>query len=114
MKNLLTIDCGVERDNIEKAVDEILHQLDEIINGNVSDEEIQNALLVLDNSYTAVGDTPSSYYLWYFNMFCIEETMTPKEQFAKFRAVTKEQLTKAATSLKLDSRYYMLNKENIE
>lgn len=114
IKNLLTVDCGVERDNIEKAVDEILHQLEEIINGNISDEEIQNALLALDNSYTAVGDTPSSYYLWYFNMFCIGEKMTPEEQFEKFCAVTKEQLTKAAASLKLDSRYYMLNKENIE
>ncbi|MDE5935937.1 MAG: insulinase family protein, partial [Ruminococcus sp.] len=113
-KNLLVVDCGVEKDNIEKAVNEILHQLDEIRNGNISDEEIQNALLALDNSYTAVGDTPSSYYSWYFNMFCIEQTMTPEERFEKFRAVTKEQLIQAAASLKPDSRYYMLNKENIE
>lgn len=113
-KNLFTVDCGVEKDNIEKAVNEIFHQLDEIRNGNISDEEMQNALLALDNSYTAVGDTPSSYYSWYFNMFCIEQTMTPEERFEKFRSVTKEQLIQAAASLKPDSRYYMLNKENIE
>lgn len=113
IKNLLTIDCGVERDNIDKAVEEIFRQIDEIINGNVSDDEMQNALLALDNSYTAVGDTPSSYYLWYFNLFCTGEMMTPEEQFEKFCAVTKKQLTDAAVSLKLDSRYYMLNKENV-
>lgn len=110
-KNSVTVDCGVEKDNIEKATAEIMAQLEEMRNGNISDEELQSAVLALENSYTSVGDTVGSYISWYFDCFCKNEYITPAEQLEKLFAVTKERIIEAAKNLKFDSAYHMLNKE---
>ncbi len=110
-KGALMVDSGVERSNLDKAKDEILRQLDEIRNGNISDEQLSSAMLSIDNSLTAVGDTPSSYIGWYFERFCDNKIVTPQEQLELYKAVTKERIIKAAQSVKLDSIYIMLNKE---
>ena len=109
-KGTLMVDIGVERDNIEKSKAEILHQLDEIRSGNVTDEEIQSALLSLDNALTQVGDTQASYSGWYFERFCDGKIKTPQEQFEDYSNVTKERIIEAAKTLRLDSVYLMLDK----
>lgn len=111
-KGALMVDSGVERENIEKAKAEILHQLDEIRNGNITDEEIESALLSLDNAHTQVGDTPSSYDSWYFERFCNGKILAPEELMKEYRLVTKERIIEAAKSLTLDSVYLMLDKED--
>lgn len=113
-KNAIIVDCGVEKNNIGKAEEEILRQLDELKQGNIADEEIQSALLALENSFLSVGDTPFSYISWYFERFCCGEIKTPSEYFEMLRGVTKDRLIKAAASLKLDSTYHMLNKETVQ
>lgn len=113
-KNSIFVDIGVERANIEKAKSEILHQLDEVKNGNVTDEEISNALLCVDNALTSIGDTPSSYSLWYFDRFCAGEVMTPAEKFKKYSEVTKEDIIDVAKTLNLDSIYIMYDKEELK
>lgn len=110
-KNVIMVDCGVEKNNIGKASEEILRQLDEIRHGNITDAEIQSALLALENSCISVGDTPYSYVSWYFERFCCGDAKTPAEFFETLKGVTKDRLIKAAASLKLDSTYHMLNKE---
>lgn len=110
-KGTLMVDSGVEKDNIEKAGTEILAQLDEICNGNITDDEIQSAVLSFENALSQIGDTPSSYEAYYFDRFCYGEIMSPAEQLAEYKAVTKERIIEAAKSLKLDSVYLMLNKE---
>lgn len=113
-KGTIMVDSGVERDNIEKASTEIKAQLEEIRRGNITDDELQNALLSFDNSLSQVGDTPSSYEGYYFERFCSGNIITPAEQLELYRAVTKERIVEAAKSLSLDSVYLMLNKEEAE
>lgn len=110
-KNTIMVDCGVEKANIEKATAEIMTQLEEICKGNISNEELQSALLALENSYTAFGDTPSSYISWDFDCLCRNEYISPAEHLERLFAVTKERIVEAAKNIKLDSSYHMLNKE---
>lgn len=113
-KGTLMVDSGVERANIEKAEKEIQAQLDEICRGNITDNELQSALLTFDNSLSQVGDTPPSYEGYYFERFCSGNIITPEERMEKYREVTRERIVEAAKSLKLDSVYLMLNKEEAE
>jgi predicted Zn-dependent peptidase len=113
-KGALTVDSGVERENIEKAKTEIIRQLDEIRQGNITDEELESALLSLDNALTQVGDTPNSYSSWYFERFCDGNIVTPEQQFTEYKNVTKARIVQAANSLSLDSVYLMLDKEAAE
>lgn len=110
-KGTLMVDSGVEKNNIEKARTEILAQLEEICRGNITDDEIQSAMLSFENSLSQVGDVPSSYETYYFEQFCSGNIITPAERLAEYKAVTKERIIEAAKSLKLDSVYLMLNKE---
>lgn len=110
-KRSVSVDVGVERNNIEKAKSEILHQLDEIRNGNITDEEISSANLSMDNAFSSIGDTPSSYSGWYFDCLCDGEIVTPQEKFRKYASVTKEDIINSAKALSLDSIYIMYDKE---
>jgi len=110
-KGALIIDSGVERRNIEKAKDEILAQLDEMCRGNITDEEINGSLRYIENALCQVGDTMASYSGWYFERLCEGEVITPQELFSRYSSVTRESLVEAAKSLKLDSVYLMLDKE---
>ncbi|MBR3759408.1 MAG: insulinase family protein [Ruminococcus sp.] len=110
-KGTLMVDSGVEKNNIKKARTEILAQLEEICRGNITDDEIQSAMLSFENSLSQVGDVPSSYETYYFEQFCSGNIITPAERLAEYKAVTKERIIEAAKSLKPDSVYLMLNKE---
>ena len=110
-KGALIIDSGVERDNIEKAKAEIMAQIEEMCKGNISDEEIESALLSTDNGLCQVGDTLSSYSGWYFERFCEGNHKDPQEMFRDYSAVSRERIVEAAKSLKPDTVYLMLDKE---
>ena len=110
-KGAFMVDSGVERNNIDKAKAEILTQLEEIKNGNISDNEIECSLMALDNAVLQITDSPSGYISWFFDRFIDGKFITPEEYFQEFRSVTKERIIKAANSLKPDCVYLMLNKE---
>ena len=110
-KNTLIADSGVERKNIEKVKAEIIHQLEEMQKGNFTDEDIEAALLAVDNDLNQVGDTPSSYSAWFFDRFVEGKVTTPAERTEQFRSVTRERIIEAIKDLKLDTVYLMLDKE---
>lgn len=110
-KKSIIVDCGVKKENVEKAEEEILRQLDEIRKGNIADDEIQSVFLALENAYTSFGDTPFSYITWYFDCYCKENYITPQEYLERLFTVTKERIVKASETVRLDSIYRMLNRE---
>ena len=113
-KNIMLVTCGIDRCNIEKAKDEIIRQLDEIKNGELSDDEINNAVLSFQNNLERFGDTPSSYVAWYWERICGGTLLTPEEMIELLRNISKERIINAAKSFSIDSTYIMLNKEDID
>lgn len=110
----LVVDCGVERENVEKAKTEILHQLQDMQQGNFTEEDIENARMSIYNSIRGVGDTASSYIAWYESGYQKNEILTTAETIARYAACTKEQIIEAANSVKLDTIYIMDIKEQEE
>ncbi len=106
-KKTVLVDCGVEEENIEKAEKEIINQLEEIKKGNFTDEEINNSVLYLANTFKGIGDTTSSYINWYFNCYSTDEMTTPEEEAEKFTKISRERIIEAAKSVKLDTVYVM-------
>ncbi len=106
-KKTMHVDCGIEEQNIEKAESEIIRQLEEVQNGNFSDEDMNNAILSIVNSLKGVGDTPISYIVWYLNCYSKGKVSTPEEDAKNISAVTRERIIEAAKSFKLDTVYVM-------
>ncbi len=110
-KNCIFVDCGVETKNIETARNAIIGQLDEIISGNFSDDDMQNVLLAFENSFSGIGDTAGSYINWYKSAVYEGEYLTPEQTLEKYRNVTRERIIECAKSLVLDTVYVMKSKE---
>ena len=109
--NVILIDSGVDKENIQKAYDEISNQIEEIRNGNISEEEMQAVIKAIDDSLSGVGDTSVQYVNWYFDRFCNGDIITPQQYFDKFCSVTKESIINTAKAIKPDTSYYLINKE---
>lgn len=106
-KKTLMVDCGIEEENIEKTEKEIIKQLEDIKNGEFSDEDISNSVLSIINSLKGVGDTSTSYINWYFGCLANGELLEPSESVEKIKAVTRERIIEAAKSFELDTVYVM-------
>ena len=106
-KQTLIVDCGVLKSNIETAEAEIIKQLENIANGEFSDELLENTRMSAYNSIKSLGSTSSSYVRWYFTNIIRNENRTVESAVAKFKTVTREQIMAAAASLKLDTVYIL-------
>lgn len=113
-KGIMLVESGVETQNIEKAKKEILFQLDEIRNGNVSEDEIQAAKLSVGNNYRTLGDYLGGLENWYVSQTFCETIQTPDEAAEEINAVTKEQMVQAAQNVVLDTVYRLVGEEGAE
>jgi predicted Zn-dependent peptidase len=110
-KRAMLVDCGVEADQIQKAKEAILAQLEALQQGDFTEEELENTKTALRNSLLSVGDSTSSYTNWYFTQFCKGTYLTPEEENLRYADLTREQIMTAAQSMHLDTIYIMERQE---
>ena len=103
----IKVDCGVENENIVKAKDEILHQLELMKNGEITDSEVEETKLALCGSLKSLADSPSTLKSWYLTRILTGDLKTPDQRIAELLAVTKEQIIAASKSLVLDTVYVL-------
>lgn len=111
IKNIMLVDCGVEKENIEKAEKEILHQLDAIRQNDFTDEELENTRLSLRNNFRTVGDSPSGMEGWYLGQRCSGTARAPEEEAARLDHVTREEVVQAAQNVELQLVYVLTGME---
>jgi predicted Zn-dependent peptidase len=107
LKKTIFIDSGIELENFEKSKEAILQQVKDLQEGNFTTQDIDNAIKYLCNSLKSIGDTPSSYVSWYFNNILIGYDRTIESEYAKYLAVTKEDIIESAKALTLDTIYFL-------
>lgn len=114
IKGLMLVDCGVENDNIEKAKDEILAQLESVKQGDFTDADIENDKLSLLNSFKTIGDAASAVEGWYVAQIYSGTSFTPEEEGEKLSNIGKDEIVNAAKSLNLDTIYILTGEESQE
>jgi predicted Zn-dependent peptidase len=106
-KGLMISECGVEKDNIDKARDEIIAQLDLMRASDFSDDELKHALLSLENDLKIVGDNLSGIKTWYLTHIYRCDIISPEEAVERYLKVTRDRIVKAAQSIVLDTIYVL-------
>ncbi len=106
-KMILRVDCGVENQNIDKAKTAILDQLEQIKLGNVTDEELKNAVMSLSNSYNTVRDHASALEVYYLAQILRNNINSPENEIIRLNKVTKEQVINVVKKIKLDISYVL-------
>jgi len=106
-KGMMTVLSGVEVENKQLAIDEILKQLDEIKNGSFTAQEIEDARLAVINSYKGVFDNAGSIEHWYIKRLLCGNVKTPEEMIDEINKVTREDVINSAEKITLDTIYFL-------
>ncbi len=108
-KGIAVVQSGVEYENKQAALDEILKQLDVMKRGAFTDAELEASKAALCDAYKGVNDTPESIDS-YYAQFVDTPPQTPDEIIRGLSAVTREDVIEAANRLTLDTVFFLAGK----
>ncbi len=112
-KGLLTVDSGVEVENAQKAIDEILNQLETMKKGEFEDCEFQSSIKSICDSLKTYYDSQNSLDLWYALKVNNTNLYSPEDIIEKIKNITKEDVIYAAKGVNLHTVYKLLPKEGV-
>ena len=107
----MLVESGVETQNVQKAKNAILNEIEEIKKGNITDFEMDSAKLLINNSFNSSNDTVTGIEKWYQGQILSGDMMTVEQACEKFNSITKEEVVKAANKLRLDTVYVLASNE---
>ncbi len=106
-KGIMMVDCGIEFQNYNVALEGILHQLDLCKQGQITEEEMESARSYLISSLKSGNDSPGRLDDYAIGQAIAGLCGTMDDMAAKVQTVTKEQIVEAANSLSLDTVYFL-------
>ncbi|MGI6255204.1 MAG: EF-P 5-aminopentanol modification-associated protein YfmF [Acutalibacter sp.] len=99
------IESGVETDNLQRAEEAILEQLNALQRGEVTEEELLSAKLALKNSLRSARDSLTAMESAYLGQVFSGHVLSPEESAEKLMTYTGEQVAEAARRLRLAAVY---------
>ena len=105
------VDCGVEKENAEKAQNEILNQLEIMKSGNFSDSEFDSSLKSITDSLNSYNDSQGLLDLWYSVKIFKDRILSPEDTADILSKITREDVTNIAKGINLHTVYKLLPKE---
>ena len=109
-KGMLIVNAGIEFENFEKAYKEVLEQLNEIKNGNISEHEFAASILTIENMCNSYYDDQRALATFYVSESVAGTNRTLEEYLAKIKKVTVDDVKRVANKLELDTVYFLAGK----
>lgn len=110
-RGIMLVSSGIEFENYEKAKSEIEKQLLNIAKGDFTDEELEVARNYITNSYRSYKDSPYAMKDYYRGHCFCKNHDTIDEAIVKIEALTREDVVKTLSKVKLDTVYFLKGKE---
>ena len=110
-KNNIIIRSGIEIKNYEKAIEIIKEQLNQMYNGDFSEEDIESAKQLIYASLKSIPDTQDSELTYYFAQELSEKFVSLEENIEKIKQVTKEQILEIAKKVQINTIYFLTANE---
>ena len=110
-KGLMYVSSGVAVENKERAVAEIMAQLDAMRRGEFTEEDLQNAVLGLQNGYRQLTDSPGGMENYYLGRMLFGVDLTTEQMEEGFSHVTAEGVIEAAKRVSVDTIYFLRGPE---
>lgn len=106
-KGIIFIQSGIEEENYEKALSEILNQLNVMKKGEFTDEDFTSSIIALSDAFKGVEDSPVAICTFYSSQAFDDVLVSGKEYAEKIAAVTREQIIECANRVSVDSVYLL-------
>lgn len=110
-KNNIFIKCGIEIKNYKKALEIIKKQIDDMKNGVFSQEDIDNAKKGIISTIKSIDDEQDTGITYFFGQELINNKITLEEYIKKIEEISKEDIVKIANAIKINTIYFLKNKE---
>lgn len=106
-KNAIFIRCGIEIGNFQKALETIKKQLEDIKNGDFTDEDINNSKKLIVESIRGISSEQDTEITYYYGQELSGEFTTLEEYMSKIEKVSKEEVEKLAKEINIDTIYFL-------
>ena len=110
-KGNIFIKCGIEIKNYKKTLEIIRKQLDDMKNGNFTDEDIENAKKSIISGIRSIDDEQDTEITYFFGQELTNEKVSTEEYIKNIENVSKQAIIKFANSLQINTIYFLRNKE---
>ncbi len=101
----MSVDSGVEHHNTQRTIDAVQKELSDLINGEITDNEIKETKMTIFNSLKANYDGLHGLEAWYLNEAIRGTAMTPEMVIEKVEKVTAEDIKNVLKLLNLNVIY---------
>ena len=106
-KNMIFIRCGIEIQNYNKALETIKVQLDDLKNGKIEEEDIENAKKLIISSVKSITSEQDTEITYYYGQELAGTLIEISDYENKVNAVTKEQIQEIANSVSINTIYFL-------
>lgn len=110
-KNNIFIKCGIEISNYDKALQIIKEQLQAMQDGDFTQEDIVNAKKYMINGIKSIEETQDTEITYYLGQELSGYHISPQEYINKIQNVTKQQIIDVASKIKINTIYFLKNKQ---
>ncbi len=106
-KGILTVSAGIDTEKETVAREEILRQLEQCCQGNITEEELENAKQAILSGLRGVHDSPGAIENYHGTTAISGFPLTLEEYRAAVERVTARQASQAARTLVLHSSFFL-------
>ena len=111
-KNTIFIKTGIETSNYDKAVDIIKKQIEDMKNGNITDDEFNSAKQLIMANLNLIPESQEDLIAYYFDQKLYDENLSLEDYIKSIEKVTKQDVIDLAKDVKLDTIYFLHGQEN--
>lgn len=108
-KNNIYIRCGIEIENYEKALKIINEQLEDMKNGDFTQEELKNAKKYMISGIQSVQDEQDSEITYYMGQELSKKFTSFEEYIKQIEDVTYEDVKDVANNININTVYFLRN-----
>ena len=110
-KGALFVSAGIELSNYDVAKESILKEIDDMKNGEISDEELNSAKANLITRFKSFNDSQVVLIGWAIGQEVLDGDMDLELVIKNIEAITKEDIVEVASKLDLQISYFLTNNE---
>ena len=108
-KNNIFINCGIDIPNYQKALEIIKKQIEDMKNGDFTEEEIENAKKGIIASIKTIDDEQDTQITYFFGQELSGTKTSLEEYIENIQTVSKEDVLEVAKQISINTIYFLKN-----
>ena len=106
-KDSIFIRCGIEIDKYNKALETIKEQLEDIKNGNFTEEDMNSAKKLITSSMKSIAEEQDTEITYYYGQDLSGEYNSLEEYIEKINKVTRNEVVELSKNIKINTIYFL-------